>query len=354
MKRTSLLLIPILLIALLLCSCNADAQDGIFSAIADSAPDAGIKVQAYLGMDSTNTYTYHYILTDTGVYSINDPDFNPIKNTDDMRFIQACIIDDSIYVHSSTSTGEEDHNGSKISKYSIKGIKDSEFTEIPNVKNLLVNGAYYTFGDSKDKQTIHFLKESTSSTDFFSETETKTISTMLESENFVFVELSDKSYVIFDSTTGTKIFESTKGTLEFLPVKGFQTISGSLFLVVQNNNKVYSITSEGLNSTETMLSNVSGNNVYSFHYKTTTDNRDYVVIKGSSSFDIYEITKNEESKYKLSQVKNPTAPYVTSSLRTTDIVNVVKNSETSFIVATHSNSIWEIDPTSTNDPVEIK
>ncbi len=352
MKRTSLLLIPILLIALLLCSCNADAQDGIFSAIADSAPDAGIKVQAYLGMDSTDTY--HYILTDTGVYSINDPDFNPIINTDDMRFIQACIIDDSIYVHSSTSTGEEDHNGSKISKYSIKGIKDSEFTEIPNVKNLLVNGAYYTFGDSKDKQTIHFLKESTSSTDFFSETETKTINSILESGDYVFVELSDKSYVIFDSKSGEKKIGLPKDTLNSPSVKGFQTIDDSSFLIVQSDNKVYSITCDGLEDTGTKLSNISGNVVHSFHYKTTTDNRDYVVIKGSSSFDIYEITKNEESKYKLSKVENPTAPYVTSSLRTTDISNIVKNNDTSIIIATYTNAIWEIDPTSTDDPVEIK
>lgn len=351
MKRTSLLLIPILLIALLLCSCNADAQDGIFSAIADSAPDAGIKVQAYLGTDSTGTY--HYILTDTGVYSINDSDFNPIENTDGMRFIQACISEDYIYVRSTTSSGDKDLEGSKISRYSMKGIKDSAFTEIPNVKKLLVNGTYYTCDDSEEKQSIHFLKASTSNTDFFSETETKTVSTILESENYVFVELSDKSYVIFDSTNGAKVFKSTKGTLESPSAKGFQTLSNSLFLVVQNNNKVYSITSAGLNETETTLSNVSGNIVHSFHYNVQTEGKDFVVFKCSNSFNLYELVL-DGTNYKLTSSSTTNHPYISSSLRTTNISNIVKNSDTSFIVATYSSSIWRIDPTSTDDPVEIK
>ena len=348
MKRTSLLLIPILLVALLLCSCNADAQDGIFSAIADSAPDAGIKVQAYLGMDSTNTY--HYILTDTGVYSINDPDFNPIKNSDDMRFIQACISEDYIYVRSTTSTGNKDPEGSKISRYSMQGIKDSTFTEIPKVKKLLVNGAYYTYGDTEDKQTIHFLKESTSSTDFFFGTETKTVNTMIESGNYVFVELSDKSYVIFDSTTGAKIFESTKGTLESLPVKGFQTVNASLFLVIQDDNIVYSITSDGLKSTGTTLSTISSNIVHSFHY--SPEGNDFVVFKGSNSFYLYEV-KSDGADYKLS-TSHASYPYISSSLRTTVISNIVKNSDTCIIIATFSSSIWDINPTSSENPKEIK
>lgn len=342
MKRTSLLLIPILLIALLLCSCNADAQDGIFSAIADSAPDAGIKVHAYLG----NIGNAHYVLTDTGVYCINAPSFSPIKNSEGIHNIEACIINNDIYVRSTSSSGEN-----KISKYSKEGIKDPSFTEITNVKKLLVNGAYYTYGNTKDKQTIHFLTAGATITPLFSTTEAKTVNTMIESENYVFVELSDKSYAIFNSKTGAKIFESPKDTLKSLSVKGFQAIDASLFLIVQNNNKVYSITSNGLKETETQISTISEKDVHSFHYN--TGGKDYIVIKSSSSFTIYEI-KNEASECKLLEVKNPTAPYVTSSLRKTSVSNIVKNSDTSIIYATWKNSIWEIDPTSTDDPVEIK
>ncbi len=339
MKRTSLLLIPILLIALLLCSCNADAQDGIFSAIADSAPDAGIKVHAYLG----NIGNAHYVLTDTGVYGINAPSFSPIKNSEGIHNIEACIINNDIYVRSTSSSGEN-----KISKYSKEGIKDASFTEIPNVKKLLVNGAYYTYGDTKDKQTIHFLTSGATSTPHFSTTET--INTMIESENYVFVELSDKSYAIFNSKTGTTIFESPKDTLKSLSVKGFQAIDDSHFLIVSSSYDIYTIDESGLSSSAvaSLKSTPPNGNISSFHYK-TEDGKDIVVFKMHNYFD--GLTANE-TEYKIEPIS--TAGYATK-LRTASVSNIVPaDTAGKFIIATWKNSIWEIDPTSTNDPVEIR
>lgn len=339
MKRTSLLLIPILLIALLLCSCNADAQDGIFSAIADSAPDAGIKVQAYLG----NIGNAHYVLTDTGVYGINAPSFSPIKNSEGIHNIEACIINNDIYVRSTSSSGEN-----KISKYSKEGIKDASFTEIPNVKKLLVNGAYYTYGDTKDKQTIHFLTSGATSTPHFSTTET--INTMIESENYVFVELSDKSYAIFNSKTGTTIFESPKDTLKSLSVKGFQAIDDSHFLIVSSSYGIYTIDESGLSSSAvaSLKSTPPSGNISSFHYK-AEDGKDIVVFKMHNYFD--GLTANG-TEYKIEPIS--TAGYATK-LRTASVSNIVpSNTAGKFIIATWNNSIWEIDPTSTEDPVEIK
>lgn len=339
MKRTSLLLIPILLIALLLCSCNADAQDGIFSAIADSAPDAGIKVQAYLG----NIGNAHYVLTDTGVYGINAPSFSPIKNSEGIHNIEACIINNDIYVRSTSSSGEN-----KISKYSKEGIKDASFTEIPNVKKLLVNGAYYTYGDTKDKQTIHFLTAGATSTPHFSTTET--INTMIESENYVFVELSDKSYAIFNSKTGTTIFESPKDTLKSLSVKGFQAIDDSHFLIVSSSYDIYTIDESGLSSSAvaSLKSTPPSGNISSFHYK-AEDGKDIVVFKMHNYFD--GLTANG-TEYKIEPIS--TAGYATK-LRTASVSNIVPaDTAGKFIIATWKNSIWEIDPTSTEDPVEIK
>lgn len=341
MKRTSLLLIPILLIALLLCSCNADAQDGIFSAIADSAPDAGIKVQAYLG----NIGNAHYVLTDTGVYGINAPSFSPIKNSERIHNREACIINNDIYVRSTSSSGEN-----KISKYSKEGIKDASFTEIPNVKKLLVNGAYYTYGDTKDKQTIRFLTAGATSTPLFSTTETKTVNTMIESENYVFVELSDKSYVIFDSTNGAKVFESTKGTLKSLSVKGFQAIDDSHFLIVSSSYDIYTIDESGLSSSAvaSLKSTPPSGNISSFHYK-AEDGKDIVVFKMHNCFD--GLTANG-TEYKIEPIS--TASYATK-LRTASVSNIVPaDTAGKFIIATWKNSIWEIDPTSTDDPIEIK
>lgn len=339
MKRTSLLLIPILLIALLLCSCNADAQDGIFSAIADSAPDAGIKVQAYLG----NIGNAHYVLTDTGVYGINAPSFSPIKNSEGIHNIEACIINNDIYVRSTSSSGEN-----KISKYSKEGIKDASFTEIPNVKKLLVNGTYYTYGDTKDKQTIHFLTSGATSTPHFSTTET--VNTMIESENYVFVELSDKSYAIFNSKTGTTIFESPKDTLKSLSVKGFQAIDDSHFLIVSSSYDIYTIDESGLSSSAvaSLKSTPPSGNISSFHYK-AEDGKDIVVFKMHNYFD--GLTANG-TEYKIEPIS--TAGYATK-LRTASVSNIVpSNTAGKFIIATWNNSIWEIDPPSTEDPVEIK
>lgn len=339
MKRTSLLLIPILLIALLLCSCNADAQDGIFSAIADSAPDAGIKVQAYLG----NIGNAHYVLTDTGVYGINAPSFSPIKNSEGIHNIEACIINNDIYVRSTSSSGEN-----KISKYSKEGIKDASFTEIPNVKKLLVNGAYYTYGDTKDKQTIHFLTSGATSTPHFSTTET--VNTMIESENYVFVELSDKSYAIFNSKTGTTIFEPPKDTLKSLSVKGFQAIDDSHFLIVSSSYDIYTIDESGLSSSAvaSLKSTPPSGNISSFHYK-AEDGKDIVVFKMHNYFD--GLTANG-TEYKIEPIS--TAGYATK-LRTASVSNIVPaDTAGKFIIATWKNSIWEIDPTSTDDPVEIR
>ena len=341
MKRTSLLLIPILLIALLLCSCNADAQDGIFSAIADSAPDAGIKVHAYLG----NIGNAHYVLTDTGVYCINAPSFSPIKNSEGIHNIEACIINNDIYVRSTSSSGEN-----KISKYSKEGIKDPSFTEITNVKKLLVNGAYYTYGNTKDKQTIHFLTAGATITPLFSTTEAKTVNTMIESENYVFVELSDKSYAIFNSKTGTTIFESPKDTLKSLSVKGFQAIDDSHFLIVSSSYDIYTIDESGLSSSAvaSLKSTPPSGNISSFHYK-AEDDKDIVVFKMHNYFD--GLTANG-TEYKIEPIN--TAGYATK-LRTASVSNIVPSTTTGkFIVATWNNSIWEITPTLTDDPVEIK
>lgn len=341
MKRTSLLLIPILLIALLLCSCNADAQDGIFSAIADSAPDAGIKVQAYLG----NIGNAHYVLTDTGVYGINAPSFSPIKNSEGIHNIEACIINNDIYVRSTSSSGEN-----KISKYSKEGIKDASFTEIPNVKKLLVNGAYYTYGDTKDKQTICFLTAGATITPLFSTTEAKTVNTMIESENYVFVELSDKSYAIFNSKTGTTIFKSPIDTLKSLSVKGFQAIDDSHFLIVSSSYDIYTIDESDLSSSAvaSLKSTPPSGNISSFHYK-AEDGKDIVVFKMHNYFD--GLTANG-TEYKIEPIS--TAGYATK-LRTASVSNIVPaDTAGKFIIATWKNSIWEIDPTSTNDPVEIK
>lgn len=346
MKRTSLLLIPILLIALLLCSCNADAQDGIFSAIADSAPDAGIKVQAYLG----SLGDAHYVLTDTGVYTIGDSTgFSAILSTSEAQIKNACLsINGSLnYIYVMISKqGSVDGTDSKLLRYNIDGTRDTTQLEPPtNVKWLTTNGVYYT--ETSTAKTLRFLT-ATPSVDF---TANRIVSKHV-SENYILTEHEDgtlKVYYIYGLSDAEKASVS-KSSISG-QVVGFQVIDDSNFLIVVKNSStydIYSLSSTEVKDTGVNLSSTPENGtIHSFHY--TDDGKDYVAFKAAQYFDLLTI---ENSKYSISTIS--TAGYATK-LRTASVSNIVPSNTTGkFIVATWNNSIWEIDPTSTADPVEIK
>lgn len=344
MKRTSLLLIPILLIALFLCSCNADAQDGIFSAIADSAPDAGIKVQAYLG--SLNAEKSHYVLTDSGVYVIgNSTGFTPILSSSDAQIRNACLLIDSpLYLYTLVSKqGSENGEDSKILKYNTNG--EYITGESTNVKWLTTNGIYYT--ETESENTIHFL-HNVAAVSLSGKATTK-----VESEDYVLVEElkdSTKTFRIYSSKTG-EILAVTRPDSLSGQVVGFQVIDDSNFLIVVKNSStydIYSLSSTEVKDTGVNLSSTPENGtIHSFHY--TSEGKNYVAFKAAQYFDLLTI---EDSKYSISTIS--TAGYATK-LRTASVSNIVpSNTAGKFIVATWNNSIWEITPTLTDDPVEIK
>lgn len=340
MKRTSLLLIPILLIALLLCSCNADAQDGIFSSIADSAPDAGIKVQAYLG--SLNAEKSHYVLTDSGVYVIgNSTGFTPILSSSDAQIRNACLL---MYLYTLVSKqGSENGEDSKILKYNTNGKYITD--ESTNVKWLTTNGIYYT--ETESENTIHFL-HNVAAVSLSGKATTK-----VESENYVLVEElkdSTKTFRIYSSKTG-EIRAVTRPDSLSGQVVGFQVIDDSNFLIVVKNGStydIYSLSSTEVKDTGVNLSSTPENGtIHSFHY--INDEKNYVAFKAAQYFDLLTI---DGSEYSINTIS--TAGYATK-LRTASVSNIVPaDTAGKFIIATWKNSIWEIDPTSTDDPVEIK
>lgn len=343
MKRTSLLLIPILLIALLLCSCNADAQDGIFSAIADSAPDAGIKVQAYLG----TTGGKHYILTDSGVNVIGNSDgFNQILSTSDAQVKNACLLTDFLqkYIYVAVSKqGSETGEDSKLLRYAVSGTYEAEADS--NVKWLTTNGIYYT--ETETENAIHLLHS------YKTIVLDGKVTTKVESEDYVLVEElkdSTKTFRIYSSKTG-EILAVTRPDSLSGQVVGFQVIDDSNFLIVVKNGStydIYSLSSTEVKDTGVNLSSTPENGtIHSFHY--TNDGKNYVAFKAAQYFDLLTI---DGSEYSINTIS--TAGYATK-LRTASVSNIVpSNTAGKFIIATWKNSIWEIDPTSTEDPVEIK
>lgn len=343
MKRTSLLLIPILLIALLLCSCNADAQDGIFSAIADSAPDAGIKVQAYLG----TTGGKHYILTDSGVNVIGNSDgFNQILSTSDAQVKNACLLTDFLqkYIYVAVSKqGSETGEDSKLLRYAVSGTYEAEADS--NVKWLTTNGIYYT--ETETENAIHLLHS------YKTIVLDGKVTTKVESEDYVLVEElkdSTKTFRIYSSKTG-EILAVTRPDSLSGQVVGFQVIDDSNFLIVVKNGStydIYSLSSTEVKDTGVNLSSTPENGtIHSFHY--TNDGKNYVAFKAAQYFDLLTI---DGSEYSISTIS--TAGYATK-LRTASVSNIVpSNTAGKFIIATWNNSIWRIDPKSTDDPVEIK
>lgn len=347
MKRTSLLLIPILLIALLLCSCNADAQDGIFSAIADSAPDAGIKVQAYLGLYDG----HHYILTDSGITVLGDSDgFEQILSTSDAQIRYACLsINGSsnfIYVVTSKQ-GSERGEDSKLVRYNTNGVLVSPQSTQTNVKWLTNNGVYYV--ETSTTKTLKFLT-ATQDIDFTD----NGIINKLESENYVLTEHKDgtlKVYYVYGLNNAEKLSISRSSVSG--EIVGFQVVDDSNFLVVINSGSsygIYTLDSSGLSSSAvTALKSTPANgNICSFYYK-DEDGKGHVAFKAANYFDLLTI---DGTSYSIDTIN--TAGYA-SKLRTALVSNIVSsNNAGKFIIATWNNSIWEIDPTSTDDPVEIK
>lgn len=362
MKRTTLILIPILLAAMLLCSCNADAQDGIYSAIADSTLDSGTKVKAYLGSADVGGGNYYdYVLTDSAVIRLGSGSetFSQIQSTKDALLDEAALVDDGSYkgiyatVH---KAGSSDPSDSRLLKYDLNGNLDTSFGSKTHVKWLTTNGMYYIENGSE-----YMLGSVSSSRE---QTLAKKITQVFESENYILARFEDGNINVYlnDGTT-----PATNGTTGIANIVGFQVIGNTTpeFLVVVKNGSSYGIhtlTIDGTNlklssdAVASLKSSSSSDRLQSFHHLTgATDSVDHVVFKMDNYFDQLDIAKDSstgEKKYTVTTLN--TAGYA-SKLRTSLVVNIIADGDTGNVfIATYSNSIWQIDPTNNIDPIEIK
>jgi len=324
MKKTSLLLMAILLLTIIFaCSCNVDAQEGIFSEIASSVQDSGTQVKAYLGTADS----YHYIQTDVGISKIDSSSSTTlIKSTADQQINQACLVDSNIYVLTS-STGTVGSN--KVVKYSLTGEKETN--EIKNVKWLTVNGAYYI--DST--KTLGYVGSSTTVT------LGSAVLQCLESEGYIFLSLEDK-YVVYDVATLTEqLSVSIPSSLTSTNIIGYQVLTSSTtpsFLIVDANGYIYTLTSSAITKVEEIESTLASGNINSFYYN--QDGIDYVVFKANSYFERLTINSSEYD------IDTYSVTGYSTTLRSSLVSNIVPSSNTGkFIIATWKNSVWEIDPT---------
>ena len=343
--RKSFIFALIIAIVALLCACNLDAQDGIYSAIASSTKESSTKIQSYLGYHGS----CYYILTDTSITSITRigtaaTTFTDIPATGDIIQEAALLSDGSILVRR--------YNEGKIYKYSADGKTSEVLTSSVgslNGRRLLTNGkiiADYevTEGNKKVTKTGLFNSDGKAIN-----SDIKNFKTVLESGDYTLIETYS------DTTTSAMIYIYNKATLA-VSVKvgtsrsyktvGFEAIGDTEFYILKANNEVYKISADNFESlTEYVEINytLASGNTYSFHYSDSSVN--YLVFKASENFVVINLSDKTTSII--------SSGYGT--LKQTVVVNILPDKEDSskFIVATFSNSLWRIDPTTTDDPENL-
>lgn len=325
--KKSLIFALLLTIICVLCSCNMDAQDGIHSAIASSTKESKTKINAYLGYNDS----CHYIWTDTSITRIDTGSSNITFSDISANEAEgaALLSDGSILV--------EKHDA-KVYKYNSSGKEEKELKEGLVCTALMTNGTILGTYDNELK-----LFDSTGNAISDAITDFKTIR---ESGEYTLIETTSKYYIYNSSNL---VASGDVVNSNYL-TSGFQAISESEFyILLKNNYTVYklSVTDFNLTSEEYVSANYSyGTETFSFTY--TSDSTTYIVFKASETF--VKITLGDSPK-----VEAVTSGY--ASLKQNTVVNILPDASSSdsskFIVATWANSLWQIDPTSTSDPVNL-
>ena len=331
MKKTILLTL-IIALAVLLCSCNLDAQDGIYSAIATSTKESSTKVKAYLGYyDSC-----YYLLTDTSITRVGTGaiSFTNISSSENIITEAALLSDGTILVHR--------HTGSTIEKYSSDGKSVELLKEGLVASRLLSNGVIYgTYTDSstKESQTGLFASDGTLIE------EIADVRTVLESGDYTLVETTSGQIKIYNKTSLVSTSSCTSD-LKSSVTLGFEAIDDSTFYILKSDAKVYAISGSTFDTTAfvSISYTLASGKAYSFHY-TDANGVSYVVFKASENFVV--INRSDKTLTTVSSGYG--------SIRQNEVVNIKAAEEAGkFIVATYSNYVWKINPTdTTEDPVNI-
>jgi hypothetical protein len=345
--KKSFIFVLIIAIVALLCACNLDAQDGIYSAIASSTKESSTKIQSYLGYHDS----CYYILTDTSITRIGTGtnDFTDIPATGDIIEEAALLSDGSILVRR--------YNEGKIYKYSADGKTSEVLTSSVgslNGRRLLTNGKIVADYEVTDGSTTVTKTGLFNSDGTAINRDIKNFKTVLESGDYTLIETySDTTtsamiYIYKDSTT--PVVSGKVGTSSSSKTVGFEAISDTEFYVLKANNEVYKISADNFESlTEYVEINytLASGNTYSFHYSVTesASTTNYLVFKASENFVVINLSDKTTSIM--------SSGYGT--LKQNVVVNILpdKKDTSKFIVATFSNSLWRIDPTTTNDPENL-
>ncbi len=334
--KKSLIFTLIITMACVLCSCNLDAQDGIHSAIASSTKESGTKIKSYLGYyDSC-----YYILTDTSITRIGEGSisFTNIPATgssiEDSIDEAALLSDGSILVL---------RHDAKVVKYTSSGVEVGELIEDLKCKDLMTNGIF--FADYNGTTSL-YNSDGTVIKEIFN------MQSILASGEYTLVETTktdeDSMYYIFK---GSSLVSSGKVGSDGVTV-GFQAINDTKFYILKDNKQMYLIEGTSFDKPTDFVKisyNLASGKTYSFTYSETSssgETKNYIVIKANENF--VKINLNDST-----DIAAVTSGY--GSLKQNLVVNILPDEKESgkFILATFSNSLWRIDPKTTDNPVDL-
>lgn len=336
--KKSLIFALIITIACVLSSCNLDAQDGIHSAIASSTKESGTKIKSYLGYYDT----CYYILTDTSITRIGEGSisFTNIPAT-------GSSIEDSIDEAALLSDGSilALRHDAKVVKYTSSGVEVGELIKGLKCKDLMTNGTF--FADYNGTTSLY-------NSDGLLIEEISNMKSILASGEYTLVETTktneDAMYYIYK---GSSLVSSGKvGDTNGYVTIGFQAINDTKFYILKDNNQMYLIEGTSFDTPTDFVKisyNLASGKTYSFNYSETSssgETMNYIVIKANENF--VKINLNDST-----DITAVTSGY--GSLKQNLVVNILPDEKESgkFILATFSNSLWRIDPKTTDNPVDL-
>lgn len=332
MKRYIFIIITI--IAVLLVSCNFDAEDGIYSNVASSTESTSVNTKGYLGQYKGA----YYYLTDDGIFKIGQEEALFADNPDDRDapiIRSASLLDDGSLLILWQNKKPED--GAVVKYYAFDGTTyAAPVDEEGKFTNLLMNGLYY------NNSGIYMHGKADSLVDGI-----KSVMYSMISEEYAFFCILDTSdnykYYVIDASSGTVKAEiSTDTKLTYI---GFQAISPTEYVLLYYRP----------NTSKLEAYKMKDNVIATDPYTTLKSSVPYGYSTQAMSF-----TYNDEIYFKCTSYFEKNKPYEDTSeqistgfaatLRTAEITNILpaKNADESiidgvFIAGTKSSMLYKID-----------
>ncbi len=334
MKKLStiVLILAVLSLLVLTVACNLDAADGIYSEVASSTERTDVVTRSFVGKHSDK----YYYLSDEGLFRLDD---GRILSNTDGHIIRSAYLDASGNIVVLTQDAATRKAGLTYHAANGSGYDDPVvISEGTAFRGLLTNGLAYGT-DSTDTGNIYKISGSTAT----AKVSDVDVVYALESDDYAFFSVKNDAdeYVFYvldsDGNVQVNIPGSSTAYIGFQP----RGTTGDYMLLSydssKNTFKAYKLTSTGITEDPWFTLNSSIQYAYStqaasFYY--VKDTKEYIAVKCSSYFDIYNITDNT--------VESIDKGFATT-LRTAEITNIKRMSGLVFVCGTKSSMLYEID-----------